>query len=490
VTAPVVAAATTTHDRAFYAERIRDPWRRTVEGIIEAGYWLARSKKALPADQWRGLVKEDLRVSIRTAQRLITIADRFYGSSLVATHGSRLPQAWRTLDQLTGLPERLLLAKIETGELTPETQRRDVERWKDEAKPKPKPSEPEQQPSGNAEGQTGDDKSEQPEPAKPYITLEAWKGLSESERHTALATTDNAKLNKQQNESIGWAKWSWNPITGCRHDCPYCYARDFAERFYEQGFEPTLHPDRLTAPQNMTVRPTDDPASRNVFTGSMSDMFGNWVPEEWIEAVMASVRRSPELNFLFLTKFPQRMIDRDVPPNVWLGSTVDRQSRVKVVEYCFAQCPARTRWLSLEPLLEPLKFNRPELFTWVVIGGASRSTQTPEWQPPFEWVIDLCQQFRATGAAIYFKDNLGIEGSRVPREFPWQSKPPLILPKEFGLPTARTIERNVTAPVITPVSCAAPPTFADLTTHIDRKPFARALEIAGNDLRKVKLNGS
>jgi protein gp37 len=408
-----------------------------------------------------------------------------------------LPQAWRTLAELTGLSDHVLLAKIETGELTPETERKDVTRWLEELK-QPKPKQPDPDPprpnpdpanpndedtgkgqTGNAGGQTG------AEPAKPYITLEAWKGLSESERSAALATVGQAKFNKQGNESIGWAKWSWNPITGCDHNCRYCYARDFAARspaYKGFGFEPTLHPDRLTAPQNMTIRPTDDPATRNVFTGSMADMFGKWVPEEWIEAVMASVRRSPHLNFLFLTKFPQLMIDREVPNNVWLGATVDRQSRVKVTEDCFARCPAHTRWLSLEPLLEPLKFSRPELFTWVVIGGASRSTQTPEWQPPFEWVIDLYLQFRATGAAIYFKDNLGIEGSRVPREFPWQNRPTLILPKEFGLPT-----RNV-APVITPVSCAAPNTFVDHTIHIDRKPFARALEAAHNDLRKMKLN--
>jgi hypothetical protein len=142
-------------------------------------------------------------------------------------------------------------------------------------------------------------------------------------------------------------------------------------------------------------------------------------------------------------------------------------------------------------LLEPLKFSRPELFQWVVIGGASRSTRTPAWQPPWQWAIDLYQQFKAAGAAVYFKDNIGFEGVRVPKEFPWQTPTVPVLPKEFGLPLPRNVAPIITpvvAPPITPV-CAAPPnTFADLTPHIDRKIFARALEaVGGNDLRKMDL---
>ena len=273
------------------------------------------------------------------------------------------------------------------------------------------------------------------EKAKPqqseYITLKAWKEMPEAERAHALATHGDKSLNKQDNESIGWAKWSWNPITGCLHNCPYCYARDIANRFYEQGFEPSLQPSRLWAPQNQKPKLTDDVADRNIFTGSMADMFGNWVPEEWIEAVMASVRRSPEWNFLFLTKFPKRMIDREVPKNVWLGTTVDMQSRVKAVEDAFERVPANTRWLSIEPLIEPLKFSRPELFQWVVIGGASAVSATPAWNPPFEWTADLYMQFKRAGAKVYLKDNIGFNGARRPREFPWQGEMRETAPASF-----------------------------------------------------------
>lgn len=264
-----------------------------------------------------------------------------------------------------------------------------------------------------------------------FITLDDWKGLSEDERAKALATVGKKSLNKQDNEAIGWAKWSWNPVTGCLHNCPYCYARDIANRFYEQGFKPSLLPERLTAPQNQKPRESHNLAERNIFTCSMADLFGKWVPEEWIEAVMASVRRSPDWNFLFLTKFPKRMIDRDVPENVWLGTTVDMQSRVKAVEDAFERVPAHTRWLSIEPLIEPLQFSRPELFQWVVIGGASASSQTPAWSPPFEWVADLYMTFKRAGAAVYLKDNIGFDGKRRPREFPWQDLEPEVAPESF-----------------------------------------------------------
>jgi protein gp37 len=75
---------------------------------------------------------------------------------------------------------------------------------------------------------------------------------------------------------------------------------------------------------------------------------------------------------------------------------------------------------TIEPLIEPLTFARPDLFQWVVIGGASRSNETPEWQPPFEWVARLYLTFKDAGARVYIKDNIGFNGPRRPREYPWQ----------------------------------------------------------------------
>jgi protein gp37 len=212
----------------------------------------------------------------------------------------------------------------------------------------------------------------------------------------------------QVNDNIGWARWSWNPVTGCLHNCDYCYARDIAERFYPQKFEPTFLPERLVAPANtkLPATATDDPAWRRVFTCSMADLFGKWVPQEWITAVFDRIRQHPEWEFLCLTKFPDRLAELEWPSNVWAGTTVDRQHRVANAERSFRGVKAGVKWLSCEPLLEPLQFSSLEMFDWVVIGASTGSRQADPFAPPFEWVVDLYRQARAAGCRVYLKHNL------------------------------------------------------------------------------------
>src|SRR5262249_55475389 len=140
--------------------------------------------------------------------------------------------------------------------------------------------------------------------------------------------------------------------------------------------------------------------------GSMADIFGRWVPTEWIEAVLTQVRSAKDWNFLFLTKFPNRMAEFDFPKNAWVGTSVDLQVRVKAAEKAFAGVNAKVKWLSIEPLLEPIKFERLDLFQWMVIGGASKSTKTPEWKPPSKWIYDLTKQADEAGCKYYAKSNL------------------------------------------------------------------------------------
>jgi protein gp37 len=122
--------------------------------------------------------------------------------------------------------------------------------------------------------------------------------------------------------------------------------------------------------------------------------------------VLREIRQAPHWNFLCLTKFPKRATEFLLPPNLWMGTTVDLQARVKAAEDAFAQITAGVRWLSVEPMLEPLTFQHLERFDWLVIGGASASSQTPEWHPPFPWIADLLTQTRAAGCKVYFKTNL------------------------------------------------------------------------------------
>lgn len=265
-----------------------------------------------------------------------------------------------------------------------------------------------------------------------YILLDDWQAMSETERKQHLDVSGEAKFNSQgDNENIEWALWSWNPITGCLHNCPYCYARDIAERFYEQKFVPSLWPGRLVAPQNTPFPETKAKAwvgHKNVFTCSMADLFGRWVPSEWIELVLDAVRAAPKWNFLFLTKFPQRMAEFRFPDNAWVGTTVDCQARVANAERAFKKIKAGVKWLSCEPLIEPLHFTDLSMFNWLVIGGSSKSSQTPEWHPPRSWVNDLEDKARQCGVKVYEKSNL-LE--RV-REYPGvESTAPLIAPEQL-----------------------------------------------------------
>jgi len=257
--------------------------------------------------------------------------------------------------------------------------------------------------------------------SKDWVTLTEWAALSEQERKRALSLRADKSFNKQDNDSIEWAQWSWNPITGCKHDCPYCYARDIANRFYPQKFEPSILASRLSAPGNTSVPAAaqNDVAYRNVFSCSMADLFGRWVPSEWIEAVLEQVRTNPQWNFLFLTKFPKRMGEFSIPRNAWMGTSVDMQARVKVAEDAFERVDCEVKWLSIEPMLEPLKFSRLELFNWMVIGGASKSTGAPAWVPPLDWMVRLHADARAAGLRLYYKSNAGMTDDLRIKEFPW-----------------------------------------------------------------------
>ena len=254
-------------------------------------------------------------------------------------------------------------------------------------------------------------------------------------------------------DSVDWALWTWNPVTGCWHSCDYCYAREIANNarmaaVYPNQFEPTYHPYRLTAPSNskplneaqlqteidermkgrnfgLNQSRADVEAqvrsnNRNVFVCSMADLFGKWVPDEWILSVFKTVLENPQWNFLFLTKFPQRLQEiNDIlggfPDNAWVGTTVDTQARVALAEKSFANIQAKVKWLSCEPLLEKLTFNSLGMFDLVAIGGQSASyfNGTPDLQPEWEWVESLLWQARASGTSVYWKQNLTIRPQEI-----------------------------------------------------------------------------
>ena len=277
---------------------------------------------------------------------------------------------------------------------------------------------------------------------KPEAQIEIWKAVTaEAEadggRITAGLVQETRKRLQQEeksigqfnrtNESIDWAKWSWNPVTGCKHGCEYCYARDISvlhAHLFPKGFKPHLRTERLAIPAkmeklNLSEKDRDIPGIRDVFTCSMADLFGEWVKQAWIDKVMAAVREAPSWNFLFLTKNPNRLVSIDWPDNAWAGATIDSQARVRPTIAAMKKVKAKVRFISCEPLQEELKFPTMKCIDWLIIGAQSSSGKLPEFQPDVHWVNSLIDQAHDAGCKVYCKPNLKWSM----REYPGAGRP-------------------------------------------------------------------
>lgn len=251
----------------------------------------------------------------------------------------------------------------------------------------------------------GDEPLEDDEPSE-------WDEMARTAQVSTQAQAPKGKPTfNRSNDNIEWAWWSWNPVVGCKHGCPYCYARGMAQRFYG-GFEPQFLSERLEMPFN-TKPPTlpenasqvDKIGSTNVFVCSMADLFGEWVPQEWIDAVIDAVRRSPQWNYIFLTKNPTRLATIKWPVNAWVGTTVDTQARVLPALEAMSNVSAEVRFISCEPLTEHVVFPDFQAIDWIIIGGYGDSTPGNPEQPLAEWVKELEYAAIKAGIGVYGKTN-------------------------------------------------------------------------------------
>ena len=205
---------------------------------------------------------------------------------------------------------------------------------------------------------------------------------------------------------IEWTDKTWNPITGCTKysaGCAHCYAETMSRRLhamgvakYQREFELTLHEDNLQEPFSWRK-------AHNIFVCSMSDLFHEKVPYEFIDKVMATIRQTPQHRYQILTKRAERMAEyfetRAVPENVWVGVTVEAESSKQRID-CLRQIPASVHFLSCEPLLESLGQIDLKGIEWVIVGGESGPQARPMKE---EWVLDIMQQCERQGAAFFFK---------------------------------------------------------------------------------------
>ena len=206
--------------------------------------------------------------------------------------------------------------------------------------------------------------------------------------------------------AIEWTEATWNPVTGCSKvspACAHCYAETFAERWrgvpghpYEQGFDLRLWPSRLGVPLQWK-RP------RRIFVNSMSDLFHEDIPFEYIERVFDTMVRADHHVFQVLTKRHERMVelaDRlPWPEHIWMGVTIENRRFVHRADYLRA-VPAAVRFISAEPLLGPLEGLDLADIDWVISGGESGPNHRPV-RP--EWLRDLRDRCVDEGVASFFK---------------------------------------------------------------------------------------
>jgi protein gp37 len=221
------------------------------------------------------------------------------------------------------------------------------------------------------------------------------------------------------NSTIEWTDMTWNPVTGCTkvsEGCRHCYAERMALRLramgnprYGNGFDVTLHDDLVTLPRRLRK-------PRRIFVNSMSDMFHEDVPEDFIARVFDTMAACPQHSFQVLTKRSRRLKEMASrlpwPENVWMGVSVEDMQVAERVDD-LRQVPACVRFLSCEPLLGPLDDLDLEGIAWVIVGGESGPGARPIKQ---EWVEAILENCRRADVAFFFKQWGGVNKARTGRE--------------------------------------------------------------------------
>ena len=232
---------------------------------------------------------------------------------------------------------------------------------------------------------------------------------------------------------IEWTNVTWNPLTGCTKispGCKLCYAERLSKRLnamgvrkYANEFGISLHEDTFEVPLHWK-RP------RLVFVNSMSDLFHEHVPEQFVQEVFAVMKKANWHQFQVLTKRSQRLLKLDTriewPKNVWMGVSVEAQDYTVRIDHLRAT-RACVKFLSLEPLLGPLPRLNLSGIGWVIVGGESGPGARPMLE---DWVLDIRDQCLQAEVPFFFKQWGGVNRKRTGRELQgriWDQVPNFIL---------------------------------------------------------------
>jgi len=206
--------------------------------------------------------------------------------------------------------------------------------------------------------------------------------------------------------SIEWTEMTWNPTTGCDKisaGCKFCYAEIMSKRLqamglekYKDNFEVRTHEDALDTPYTWK-------SSKVVFVNSMSDLFHKDIPLEFIKKVFKVMNNNPQHVFQVLTKRAERLFELHTElkwtHNIWMGVSVENDKVRNRIDF-LRNTNAKVKFLSLEPLIGPLKNLNLNNIDWVIVGGESGHRPRPM---DADWVIDIQEQCKDNDVAFFFK---------------------------------------------------------------------------------------
>jgi protein gp37 len=206
--------------------------------------------------------------------------------------------------------------------------------------------------------------------------------------------------------SIEWTEMTWNPTTGCSKitaGCKFCYAEIMSKRLkamgvekYKDNFKVRIHPDQLNIPYTWK-------SSKVVFVNSMSDLFHEEIPLDFIKRVFAVMNDNPNHVFQVLTKRAERLfqVHKELKwtHNIWMGVSVENEKVLNRINF-LRKTKARVKFLSCEPLIGPLPKMNLSKIDWVIVGGESGHKPRP-MNP--DWALDIQEQCEKADVRFFFK---------------------------------------------------------------------------------------